>query len=1099
MHTPIHLNGFHEKIRDPRLCYMVPSGPEINPIDRADSAVRTFVDSVISRLITPHEITRANMSDDRQWTQAFQEVMVVPAPVVEPMPAGDPFGPREYLLSLSEDARKDELVRYIRATIPASVRTSNALLNATPQMARCFNAANLDTTLGADGAQMRLDLAADAPPRMTVITRALVYIMGGNALAVAGPALTFAQDTLNAVYPPDRLGHLYTDYMESIQLLRRRNPAPTAEQLRAVDYLKEQLPESRLRGWLRIMPPDDAGGARGTRSRINEVADILVKRDQEQNLLRLRTQQDIVQIDQKTQKMLENMGRTFMENFERLDAPWQWAAIAAIAYLGYKAWTTDAKFMYFIPYKTLPLLVGGVMAYQTMIAGQSPGEAMNGIGSGVQSIVNWGVDGIFGIARQFRAINPPQQEFLFRQVEMMSRFFNERTFINIYPAVVGFTAMAQVPVDKISAAFNPVPGGPGNRWTFDPDHPTFDAALQGVMKRDQMDDNLVRQSLRGPNNVHITKALAGLFYTIGARKPANRVRAAGIEKRRRDLATAANPQPSHDMIPAGPELTDYVRLVNEGLEDSRRPPYAGKNLSVLIGEFLEGNLDDRRFIDGAENVPDVNLLRPGERNLQVLRNGAAPPPVEGFRNSAAAERLEHVARLTTEYREFLDFCRRHHQIITADAEAALLPRFNGIVGDPAASLPDINLAISQLKYAILAGANSTTALPMTAATVNTLGIPPSGTVATFLSTIGGWLATFNRNILTVSRNFHRVESMQDIVNILNDRFIAVGGPTSINNRGFPRLRAEAERYRRLFETMRNDGATLGIGGARDNRRRAATAFRASLDPLMLAPPAAHGTFGSAKNADGAIFNIVDRGPYANYNAGINRMEKFYATEAANDILLALLTNHRSSGLHDPTIQLADRILTPREEGNIQRRWQQRWTLIVGDGNDPSLGYWGRVETHERVRAAEALPGAAALEAVDVKNPARAQTALDQVATISQAYLYLHHSRNLPPPLGGRFNDTELKSKILAIARSFEKCWYETNISRPPADVADPIRSDLRGRHGYTPANLAILRDTMRIMDIGNFKRHPLPFPTSPDPKPKPVLRDSIHHIVEKGT
>ncbi len=1092
MHTPIHLNGFHTKIRDPRLCFMVPSGPEINPIDRADSAVRQFVDNVISRLITPHDITRANMSDDRQWSQAFQEVMVAPPPAVEPMPAGDPFGPREYLLSLNEDARKDALVDYLRAGIPLSVRNTNALLRSTPALITAFTAPNFNALPGAVRNQIRLDLT---PARLADMTRGLVYIMGGNAAPVAGPALTFATETLNAVYPQDRLGHLYTDYMESIQMLRRRNPAPTAEQLRSVDYLKEQLPESRLRGWLRIMPLENVGPVRGTRARINEVADILVKRDEEQNLLRLRTQQDIVQIDQKTQKMLENLGRTFMENFERMDPAMQLVGIAAALGLGYWAWTTESKFMGFISYKTIPLLVGGIYAYQTLIQGNP--NAANDMASGVQSFVNWGVDGIFGIARQFRAVPPPQQEILFRQVEMMSRFFNERTFINIYPAAVGFTAMAKVPVDKISAAFNPVPGGPGNRWTFDPDHPTFDAALQGVVKRDQMDDNLVRQSLRGPNNVHITKALAGLFYTIGARKPANRVRAAGVEKRRRDLATAANPQPSHDMIPPGPELNDYIRLVNEGLEDSRRPPYAGKNLGVLIGEFLEGNLDDRRFIDGAENIPDANLLRPRERNLQLLRNGGVPGEV--FRNNLAAERAEHVLRLTAEYTEFLDFCRDHHRIITADAHAALLPRFNGIVGDAAASLPDMNQAIEQLKYAILAGAHSTTALPMTAATVDTLGIPPSGVVATFLSTIGGWLASFNRNILTVSRNFHRVESMQDIVNILNDRFIAIGGPTSINNRGFPRLRAEAERYRRLFETMRNDGATLGFGGARDNRRRAATAFRGRVPAAVVGGPAASGVFGGAANADAGIFRIVDRGPYADYNTRVSRMEKFYATQCANSILLALLTNHRSNGQHDPTIQLADRILTPREEANIARRWQVQWTQVVGDGVDPSSGYWGRVETHDQLSAAEALPDVATLMAEDVSNPGRAEIALNRVGTIARAWLYLEN-RGLAARV---YDDTELRDKILAIATAFEKRWYETNITRPPAAVGDPIRSDLRGRHGYQQANIAILRDTMRLMQIPAAARGAFPggfVPVAaPAVQPNLNLRDSIHHIVETGT
>ncbi len=841
------------------------------------------------------------------------------------------------------------------------------------------------------------------------------------------------------------------------------------------------------------------------------------KQEREQQEVKLKSQEDLRRINDETRNTLARTSRTLMDNFERME-PWQQFAVGGLfAYVMWKAWKSDGKFLGLIPYSWVPTGLVGTYLYMRLIQGNDNAlNDMAGMGQrGVNILGNLAQNGL----RRLNVMGPPEGDRLLRELAVMHKFFDQRAFERIYPASVAFTALAEAKLGNIAAGFRTEAGGytftapPGSQLHLE----LFgENGRGGICQRRGYNAAAVSAYMRN-SSPQVTRAITSFFFVTGAQDPANREVVQRIEKARRDMATPTNPAPSYLDI-AGPLRAEVLRIIGRGHLMAQTPPLSQQNFAQVIGSMMETPERERFQVDTSQTsdlLGSPRRLR--ERGLYTLGN--TTPIVDAV--NLAAERTAFKNQLVLGFTEWRGNMVAHG-ILNAASSTRVQMRVAEIVAlvDAPHNKPlrEVHLALERLKYYVMVAAHGSSSHPLTAEIIDRqiLAVLPPPAVADANGMLdrllrGGTdiIRGFN-NLIRLDGRFYEPRNLNDVLTFLNaDSFRTFGPLRSLNAQGFDHLRGRVTFYKQQFDRMRDRGGLGGIGADDRNIRRTAERMVDAPGSTLVGAP----RFPDRATAITGVMNGLRQN--ATFAERVDERERMFATQVSTELLLAFITDHRTNGNHVLSERLADRVLSPTEMRNLDTFMGNLFTSTMGpiaSADNVSLGYYGRLDAVDTIQ--DALKddiSVANLNGLDYDTAAGGNAALAATGRLMRAYLLINHTPPLAPPAAAII--PELQARMLKIGEKTELSWYRryhaagtAGIAAAPPPPPALNRADLRRLPHYQPAALRVIIQGLQTLGVGEAARGgalPAP-PAAPvadpaTPAAQPILRDSLERVAADRT
>ena len=1021
--------------RELRLCFF--ATPAEQPSDfeqlgrRIGQSSENFFGDMVGRfrkIIGTNEQTEANLRSERSWVEAFNHPEIQ-KPQRFTLDTNRSFGPRQLLLDMKPEERDIEFVRFMRQMVPDDIRALYPDVFAEPAFDTFPNDANTldDYMRTREGEPIRI--SAKQRKIMLAIQKLLI---GENVRDATPDILSNAETIARAVLirrygeNADSLNVGVEDYKDAIASFGK-NPDPAI--VESASVLVERIPAGRFKAALRLGIFTDAD----LKQRFGP---LLRARQEEEQAQFHESGQQMNEIDRNVQEKIRQKNRTLVENFQNMSGKEKFFAVALTGFVTYKMLTSRSKIL-----KLIPLSIAGAYFYRRLIVGDK--QPLNTMGKFTQDFIGFAGKPIRRGLEKVGVLAPESET---NALSIMGNFLRQEK-LDVNPSAQAFAALANVQLGTIANALQ-VDRNTGAVSLSTGRGTDLNKEISAVSRRYNLDRRLILQALgmsekemeesgllqetdenkknqNIENNREVSEAMAHVMYLLGAKERGGI--AESLESARESYRAQGYIIRSFQdfkNVPGGlRHFNEYINLVMLGREKANRE-YGDRSFMEIIQEFQSDTPNPvAPTIDNADAV--LSPLEDGKRTEErrLYKEARTAKPALRARNSFT----ENGSLLDKEIRENLSNMRRLG-LVDQGAEALLLTKFETLRKEEKTPLRDILIGIERLKYSILVASLDSNELPLTRDQVDR--ITRGGTSSTILGSI---LSFFNRTV-GLSSNFGEIETLGNVDTILTERLSS--GVRSADETGFSDTRERIGAYRSFFDRLRNTE---------------------KLNPSLIKE--VEGALGDDSEAFlQSLYEDPDT-PFPTKNARIAAMEKYLAQRMANSIALAMLTEHRANGNHTLITETNDRLISPQEEENLLREFDEVFAAVVDQRGIEqreriagSEGMWEMVDILDTNIDFNKLP-----ESIPVLEGEDSETftydeALENLRKIGQAWFMIKDS----DPAKARILETRMDAIQVLIEKHVEEL-AKKNIKLLPAS---PGNSGL----GFKLVNLMIQLAKLRGKD-----------------------------------
>ena len=841
-----------------------------------DEMVHTFGELTGSNE-AQNEQVKANIRSENNWARAFDSEGIFESPRVE-LDTTIAYGPLEILQDMEPNERRVEFIRFMRGLVPTDLRDEYIDLGFGEPAFRDYEKLNI--TL-----DMYMDIVREGQPieflpgeqeRLLLIQKMILgedIRDGREKIPVDAENIAFI--TLKQRYwnKKDGLQTSIKDYEKAIAYIRDENEEAHGKPidsslLENVSFLIKRLPPSKFRGALQhgVIKNTDLSDRLGKELRRKEE-----ERHEKTHEARMEWN-DLNK--RKVQKEMREKGKTFRENWNDMGGKEKLFAVALAVYFTHKMLKSNSKIA-----RNFPLLIGGVYLYRRMVMGDP--EPLNNMGTGFQNITTRAWFPIRKALEKMKILVPDSEA---NALPIMVEFLGKQQNTELLKAASPFAALSQVKLSSIADSVKITP----TAVTFDvkPGDP-LDTEIGVYAKREGISKAKILEQIT-ENKEQVTEAMGYVMFLIGLGTnkhggAAQALKNAGINGYK-DIKAIKDPDKRKKL------LNLYIPILQAGKEKASSPSYGTNSFVDVIQDFQEIKSVQAKQ-DNADIIPDPFKESNRKSELNFIEQTRSTPisltsrqevtKSEGLLDLEITESISNMVQLG---------------LVTPDAEKILIDKFNIIREDKKIPLRDILLNIERLKYSILVSSLYAKKLPINADEIDKM--TDGADSASVWSSI---LSTLNRSI-GVSSHFGKIDSLENIKTILAERTLK-SDVRSIDSSGFKALTDRIDRYQAFFHRLRTTH---------------------TLNPSLLAE--VQEELGDKEKSEAFLEQIFGM---PNKEKRIGAMEQYLAQRMANEIALAMLTQHRVNA-ENYTLEREHkkRLISPKEEKNLLIKFDKVFEFLA---------------------------------------------------------------------------------------------------------------------------------------------------------------------------
>ena len=903
----LHAGNLSE--RETRLCFF--STPAQQPSNAEDAGRRlsqgaeNFFGEMAGRfreIIGTDEQTQANLESERNWVAAFNHPEIQTDQRFR-LDTNSSFRPIQLLLDMKPEERDIEFVRFMRQMVPGDIRAQYPDVFAEPAFNEFPNEAN---TLD-DFVRTREGKPIEITEEQRNIMLAIQKMLIGENVRDATPNIRSNAETISRAVLFRRYGENanslevgVADYEDVLKQFGE-NPDPNIVENAAV--LVEQIEiksiaAGRFKAALRLGIIDNSALKQRFGPHVRA-------RQEERQAAGHEAALGRNEIDRNVRERARRRNRTLTENFQNMSGKEKFFAVAITSFITYKILTGRSKLL-----KMIPLGIAGAYFYRRLVIGDT--QPLNTMGKFTQDFI-----GFAGrpIRRGLERVGVVAPESETNALSIMSGFLDEHE-LDKNPSAQAFAALANVQLGTIASSLS-IDRTTGKVTLQTGRGTDLNKEIGAVARRYNLDRRLILQALgmsekemeesgllkeidenkknkNIENNKEVSEAMAHVMYLLGAKERGSI--AASLESARESYRAQGYVIRSFEdfkNVPGGlKHFNEYINLVMLGRDKATRQ-YGDRNFIEIIQEFESETPEAvAPTIDRADVVrsPLEDGKRTEERNLYAETRTATPAL------RARSSITENGGLLDKEVIESLSNMRRLG-LIDRGAEGLLRTKFETIRKEEGTPLRDILIGIEKLKYAILVGSLEASDLPLTRDKVDAI------TKGATKSTILGSITSFFNRAVGISSHFGEIETLNNVDAILTERLSS--GVRSADETGFGDMRDRIGAYRSMFQRLRSTE---------------------KLNPTLISE--VEGVLGDDSEAFLESLYEDPNKPFPSKGQRIDAMEKYLAQRMANSIALAMLTEHRANGNHTLITEADDRLISPQEEENLLREFDQIFAEVI---------------------------------------------------------------------------------------------------------------------------------------------------------------------------
>ncbi|OGJ80176.1 hypothetical protein A2454_07090 [Candidatus Peribacteria bacterium RIFOXYC2_FULL_55_14] len=1024
MHTNRSHSGHSPSERERRLC-RVTAAEQPGDLERFGGMIgrgmKDFLDDMVHRFrdaIGTNAQTMANMRSEKTWIEAFNLPDIFTAQRYRLNPQQE-FGPRQVLLDMEPELRKQEFVRFMRELIPDDIREEYGHIFEDPAF-QTFSDPNhtfdqyLDATRGEpiNITERQMDIM------LTVQKMLIGKEVREDSRDIYDNASNIARSVLIRRYREreDNLAVAMEDYKQAVKSLGNNADRNIIEN---ADLLVDRLPPSRFKAALRL-------GVLTNRDLRERLAPMARAQEEEEKAQSHQSAEEMNKLNKReVQEQIRQRNRTFVDNFHNMSGKEKFFAVALASFVTYKMLKSESWLV-----RGIPITIGGVYLYRRLIVGDK--QPLNTMGKFTQDFVGFAGKPIRAGLEKV-GILAPQSDI--QALSVMQDFLKEQN-LSIYPIAQSFAALAQVRMDSIATGLSIVPRT-GAMSLNASEGTNLNREISEVSRRYGIDRSLALKGIQ-ENNEEVSGAMAHVMYLLGAKeRPDVAQRLENAKEAAMDKNIVVRTPQDFRNIPGGmTSFNEYMNLVMLG-RDSARRKYGNRSFLEIIQEFESKKPEaaEPRF-DNADSIDDKPLDTENRKKERTLLSSLGEYELS---LTSREEITKEDGLLDLEILESIGNMQTLG-LIDESASDVLKVKFRTIRENKSLPLHELLTAAERLKYAILVSTLDAEQLPLNGDKIDRL------TQGKDSKTILGSILSFFQRATSLSSNFGEIETLGNVDAILAQRL--AGKVRSNNETGFTALRERIGTYQRFFSLLRTSD-------------KLNPSLRAKID----------GALGDQSEAFlKQIFGLPDK------DKRIANMEQYLAQRMANAIVLAMLTEHRASGIHTLITDPKERIITPNEENNLLREFDQLFAFTINyigtNQRNRGAGEEGAFEM------ADILDNAIKFENLPEGIPAlRSETykeGLTNLTKIARAWFILWENETDPDRkrvLEERLDAIQKKIEEHVEELAKEKIWLQ------PPKPGNP-------GHGYELAKLMIQLMKLRGKDhklLSSHLKNPVPDSITPIP------------------
>lgn len=742
-------SAFSASEREYRLLALYTGGDARSSFRRGADRAEDFLRSTFNRFTNPDNARELALLDDRGLLSALQQPNIFTEPIQRS--TTPPATHVDRLRAMEPRKRLLELELLAHRFIPVGVLQH-------PNYQAIFKGPLADYARDRD--------------RIETILVALATILGGNVNA-AGPSNTLGgqigHDALterNNSVPGGRMSMLYEQWLDKHPEMFEDDRIDPQTVLRTENNTGE------LVALLKNMDPSDQA------PELKRMYEQYQRRITERRLASLDQKKIHIQmagsdLDRQAQKdatdVLENIENAYREH-----------PVLTLAVAGMGAAFLWKVFKAKNPLSRWALFgIAGYYAYDVAINGNmnAHNDLANHFKKGVGFIKGKAVDLL-----AFGGLIAPKRDF--DTFNVLQDFFDKQK-LEIGPAQSAMAAMANMNLGAIAEAFDPCRPGTGQLGgSLSVGNKAFENEFKRTMNAMGLTSAQQKKNFDHLNthNREVSKAIAHVFYLIGARKSGRSSAVKGIKE-------AFEEKGSYDDMPLA-QKEQYAQIAIEGRQEAE-DNYKKTSLAALIYEMNTA----RESVQTASPVDTADVIS----SPRTISRQSEFDEVDTIKKMGVAiEKKEKIigpdGTLKKSTDEFTRNCQ-NSTLLDADAAGELNKAFEAIrtSGD---ALSKIIETTDKLKYAILV-AGTGQATPLTRDQI--VQMAPFDSSTSFLNTGAGILS---RYVLSVPRGFPRVRTLGDVSAMLNQPLVG-SGPLSTSGDGFRRLQIRLDTYAEELKQLRS--------------------------------------------------------------------------------------------------------------------------------------------------------------------------------------------------------------------------------------------------------------------------------------------------------
>ena len=497
------------------------------------------------------------------------------------LPSGS-YGPVEYLEHLSEDEKIHRLQEYAKALLIVHGRDGAAIK-------------------GQDTVEKLIAAVDNKDPRKTVVG-AMRYVLGYKditATTATDKSFDFAKQSLFLRYfLPKKRGS--TEFVPRAILSNEFEKAVmnrniTDVQMRNPKLIADALPPGHFKGLLKLGV--DPNGDK-IEEALQEQIELQHKRLADRAAQVADSRRLAGEIDEEIKNKAEREGKTVSEVWDDMNGWEKVALIAAAAYIAAKQ-------------QGIALGVGAIyFGRRFLMDDDAPFDSMGRMLSKAFNSVKDATDNVLSKV----GFESPKAANAY--VDLMVTYMDTEVRERMEQGVIGFSLLANAPMDQLASAFDPAKGGPdgsiqivdGGKW--DKNSPLY-AYIQGEIAEGRLNEKKALEFFSDAENQRqVCDALSHVFYAIGADIVKNKERKRFVE----NAASALAPHDSYDALESDAKKK-YLQLMQAG-----RGAAGSESLAGRIRMYVKGN--------EIEEIEEEILQEEGVKEMKPAPNAydADPQP-----------------------------------------------------------------------------------------------------------------------------------------------------------------------------------------------------------------------------------------------------------------------------------------------------------------------------------------------------------------------------------------------------------------------------------------------------------------------------------------